>query len=133
MRMGGFGPFSAVNLNKTMWLTPRNMIFGLVVHELWSENPWLWTLSIYYREKWRPFFGRSNSDLDYFFFFKFFNFRIRFQDKKRKVTVIKASERLMLIISRVDEYVSISFWSSSAQIGRLVKNRNKTICKYILS
>ena len=54
--------------------------------------------------------------------------RIRLKDKKRKVTVINASERLILSIlwlsTRVDVYVSISFWSSSAQMGKLIKNRN---------
>ena len=60
--------FSTVKLIKKMWLTPRNMNFGFLVHELWSENPWFWTIAIYYREKWRPYFRRSRSDLEVFFF-----------------------------------------------------------------
>ena len=37
------------------------------------KKPWFWTIAIYFREKWRPYFGRSNSDLEVFFFriFKF--------------------------------------------------------------
>ena len=74
MRMGGLVLFSSVNLIKTMWLTPRNMNFGLLVHELWSENPWFLTIAIYYREKRRPYFGRSSCDLEVFFISNFLIF-----------------------------------------------------------
>jgi len=32
------------------------------------KTPGFWTKAIYYRKKWRPYFGRSNSDLEVFFF-----------------------------------------------------------------
>ena len=56
-----------------MWLASKNIKFGYVVHELGSKNPLISMIAIYFSEKWRPYFGQSNSDLEVFFF-NFCNF-----------------------------------------------------------
>ena len=43
------------------------MKFGSVVHELWSENPWIFKDSHILSVKWSQYFKQSNSDLEMFF------------------------------------------------------------------